>query len=129
MLAENLGHKHFRVRRLIFLLKKYSTYTSRLFGDSFGDYVSTPIPFDDASPHECCEGLWSVLGTKITPTQLAQLSPETIATMVYDRPEVIAYQFGEYFACEAPTVEQITAAMVEDRPEVIAQTLVRWPID
>jgi hypothetical protein len=81
-------------------------------GESFGESVSPPIPFDDASPHECCEALWEVLGPDITPTQLAQLSPETIAT--------IAQQFGEYFECEAPTVEQIQAA--------IAQTLFRWPI-
>ncbi len=50
-------------------------------GESFGDYVSPPIPFDDASPHECCEALWEVLGPDITPTQLAQRSPETIATI------------------------------------------------
>jgi hypothetical protein len=81
-------------------------------GESFGESVSPPIPFDDASPHECCEALWAVLGPNITPTQLAQLSPETIAT--------IAQQFGEYFECAAPTVEQIQAA--------IAQTLFRWPI-
>jgi hypothetical protein len=78
-------------------------------GESFCDYISPPIPFDAASPHECCEVIWAVLGTNITPTQLAQLSPETIAQ-----------QFGEYFESEAPTVEQVQAA--------IDQTLFRWPI-
>jgi hypothetical protein len=87
-------------------------YFNQALGESFGDHISPPIPFDSASPHECCEPLWAVLGANITPTQLAQLSPETIAT--------IAHQFGEYFECEAPTVEQIQAA--------IAQTLFRWPI-
>ena len=24
-------------------------------GETFGDYVSPPVPFEDASPHECCE--------------------------------------------------------------------------
>jgi hypothetical protein len=71
-----------------------------------------PSPSTTTPPHECCEALWAVLGQNITPTQLAQLSPETIAT--------IAHQFGEYFECEAPTVEQIEAA--------IDQTLFRWPI-
>ncbi len=85
---------------------------NQAFGESFGESVSPPIPFENASPHECCEALWAVLGTNITPTQLAQLSPETIAA--------IAHQFGEYFECEAPTVEQIENA--------IAQTLFRWPI-
>jgi hypothetical protein len=92
--------------------QQYRSDFNQALGESFGDYVSPPIPFDAASPHECCEALWSVLGTNITPTQLAQLSPETIAT--------IAHQFGEYFECEAPTIEQIQAA--------IAQTLFRWPI-
>ncbi|MFM2429792.1 MAG: hypothetical protein RLZZ511_1005 [Cyanobacteriota bacterium] len=69
---------------------------------------------------KCCKALWSVLRTNITPTQLAPRSLWAIAT--------IAQQFGEYFECEAPTVEQIQAAMVYDRPEVIDQTLFRWPI-
>jgi hypothetical protein len=85
---------------------------NQALGESFGDHISPPIPFDAASPHECCEALWAVLGANITPTQLAQLSPETIAT--------IAQQFGEYFESEAPTVEQVQAA--------IDQTLFRWPI-
>lgn len=70
---------------------------NQALGESFGDYISPPIPFDAASPHECCEALWAVLGPNITPTQLAQLSPETIAT--------IAQQFGAYFESEAPTIE------------------------
>jgi hypothetical protein len=92
--------------------QQYRLYFDQALGESFGEYISPLIPFDAASPHECCEALWAVLGTNITPTQLAQLSPETIAT--------IAQQFGEYFECEAPTVEQIEAA--------IDQTLFRWPI-
>jgi hypothetical protein len=92
--------------------KQYRLYFNQALGESFGDHISPPIPFDAASPHECCEALWAVLGTNITPTQLAQLSPETIAT--------IAQQFGEYFESEAPTVEQVQAA--------IDQTLFRCPI-
>jgi hypothetical protein len=38
-------------------------------GKSFGDYINPPIPSDDASPHECCEALWEILGPNITRTQ------------------------------------------------------------
>ena len=32
-------------------------------GETFGDYVSPPVPFEDASPHECCEVVWASLAT------------------------------------------------------------------
>jgi hypothetical protein len=100
------------LNRIVQINQQTRSDFDQALGESFGASISPPIPFDDASPHECCEALWAVLGTNITPTQLAQLSPETIAT--------IAQQFGEYFECEAPTVAQIEGA--------IDQTLTRWPI-
>ena len=80
-------------------------------GESFGDCVSPPIPFEDASPHECCEVVWSVAGFDVTPTRLARLSTEQVAEL--------ARYFGEYFECKPPTAEQIQSA--------VTQTLARWP--
>ena len=31
--------------------------------------------FEDASPHECCEVVWHVVGNDVTPVVLAALSP------------------------------------------------------
>ncbi len=42
-------------------------------GESFGEAVCPPVPFEDASPHECCEVVWAVAGADVTPTMLAEL--------------------------------------------------------
>ena len=81
-------------------------------GETFGEFVSPPVTFEDASPHECCEVIWSVAGHDVTPARLAALSEGEIATL--------ARRFGEYFESDAPTVEQVEAA--------IAHTLARWPV-
>lgn len=81
-------------------------------GESFGDCVSPPVPYEDASAHECCEVIWSVAGYDVTPAALASLSEVQIA--------VLARRFGSYFGSESPTVEQIRNA--------IARTLARWPV-
>ncbi len=80
-------------------------------GKTFGEFVCPPVPFEDATPHECCEVVWSVAGTNVTPTDLAAL---TEAQLV-----VLSQKFGEYFASPSPSVEQIK--------EAIAHTLARWP--
>ncbi len=81
-------------------------------GESFGDFVSPPVPFENASPHECCELVWSVAGRHVTPACLASLSEVQVAAM--------AREFGTYFDSDSPTVEQVKGA--------IAQTLARWPV-
>jgi hypothetical protein len=81
-------------------------------GEAFSEFVSPPVPFEDASPHDCCEVVWSVAGSKLTPTGLAALSKAQIAAL--------AEEFGDYFESEAPTVQQIEDA--------IAHTLARWPV-
>ena len=81
-------------------------------GESFGEFVSPPVPFDVASPHECCEVVWSVAGYEVNPAQLAALNEAQLVTL--------AKKFGEYFESDAPTVEQVKDA--------IADTLARWPV-
>ena len=81
-------------------------------GESFSDYVSPPVPFEDASPHECCEAVWLAVGRDVTPTRLAGLGGPQVA--------VLARRFGEYFGCEPPSVSQVRDA--------VAQTLTRWPV-
>ena len=81
-------------------------------GETFGDFVSPPVPFEDASPHECCEVVWSVVGINVTPTSLAALTDAQIVAL--------SHKFGEYFGSQSPSVDQIK--------EAIAQTLARWPV-
>jgi hypothetical protein len=81
-------------------------------GETFGDFVSPPVPFDDASPHECCEVVWSVAGRDVTPARLAWFGASQVATL--------ARRFGEYFGCEPPSESQVR--------DPIAQTLARWPV-
>ena len=80
-------------------------------GETFGALVSPPVPFEDASPHECCEVVWLVAGRDVTPARLAALTQPEVVTL--------ARKFGEYFESDAPSVQQIKDA--------IAQTLARWP--
>jgi hypothetical protein len=81
-------------------------------GETFGYYLSPPVPFEDASPHECCEVVWKVAGTEVTPTILASLSEAQIVAL--------SVAFGSYFETVPPTVERIKHA--------IAGTLARWPV-
>ncbi|MDR3401457.1 MAG: hypothetical protein P4L99_03075 [Chthoniobacter sp.] len=80
-------------------------------GESFADYVSPPVPFADASAHECCEAVWAVIGRKVT--------PEILASLTGDRIVALSEGFGRYFASASPTVTQIE--------EAVAATLKRWP--
>ena len=80
-------------------------------GETFGNHVSPPVSFEDASPHECCEVVWSVLGFDVTPSRLAALTQDDVAAL--------AQRFGEYFEVESPTIDQIRVA--------VSRTLARWP--
>lgn len=81
-------------------------------GEAFSDFVSPPVRFEDASPHECCEAIWSVLGREVTPTALASLP--------HARLVALSEGFGKYFDTDAPSVDRIKDA--------IAGTLARWPV-
>ena len=67
-------------------------------GETFGDYVSPPVPFEDASPHECCEVVWAVAGRDVTPARLAALGEDQLSNLA---------GISEDFECDAPTVEQV----------------------
>ncbi|MBC8162461.1 MAG: hypothetical protein H7Z42_14720 [Roseiflexaceae bacterium] len=92
--------------------EKWRPDFEQAMGEAFGDFVSPPVPFEDASPHECCEVVWSVVGRGVTPRVLDALTDAQIVAL--------SQEFGEYFGSQAPSVEQIKAA--------IAQTLGRWPV-
>jgi hypothetical protein len=81
-------------------------------GETFSAFVSPPLPFEDATPHECCEVVWLVAGRDVTPARLAALTQPEVVTL--------ARKFGEYFESDAPSVQQIKDA--------IAETLARWPV-
>jgi len=81
-------------------------------GECFGEHVSPPVPFEDASAHECCEVICTVLGDDVTPTDLAALTKAQV--------DALAEEFADFFDCDAPTAKQIK--------EAIAATLKRWPV-
>ena len=58
------------------------------------------------------EVVWAVAGRDVTPARLAALGEDQVSDL--------ARKFGEYFECDAPTVEQVQDA--------IAHTLARWPV-
>lgn len=81
-------------------------------GETFSEHVSPPVPFEDASPHECCEVVWAITGRDVTPGRLASLSESQV--------DALSRRFGEYFESEPPSIERIRAA--------IDGTLARWPV-
>lgn len=94
------------------MTESYRAEFEQAMGESFGDYVCPPVPFEDASAHECCEAVWIALGRNATPTMLASLNTGQI--------EELREAFGTHFESEKPTAEQIKAA--------VAATLARWPV-
>ncbi len=81
-------------------------------GETFGDFVSPPVPFEDASPHECCEVVWLVAGRDVTPARLAALTQGEVVTL--------ARKFGEYFESDAPLGRADKGCHWPD--------LARWPV-
>ncbi len=81
-------------------------------GETFAESVSPPVPFEDASAHECCEVVWKAVDPNVTPRQLAALTDGQIAAL--------SQQFGEYFQSGSPAPERLK--------EAIARTLARWPV-
>lgn len=80
-------------------------------GEEFGGAVSPPVPFLEASPHECCEAIWLAFGRTVSPDDLASLSSAQL-----DR---LAQCFADWFECDPPSVMQLA--------EAVARTLERWP--
>jgi hypothetical protein len=81
-------------------------------GESFAECATPPLPFEEASAHECCEVVWQVVGFDVTPAILAAMEDAQIAEL--------SAAFGLYFETTAPSVEQMKTA--------ISRTLARWPV-
>lgn len=71
-------------------------------GEEFASATMPPTP-DDASIHDCCEPVLSVLGKDITPATLARLTAADHAA--------IAGAFATYFETSAPGTDQIADAI------------------
>jgi hypothetical protein len=82
-------------------------------GEEFGAAVSPPVPFEEASAHECCEAVWRALGPQVTPAVLA-----SIGAVELDR---LADAFAGYFECERPSIAALERA--------VTGVLARWPAD
>lgn len=72
-------------------------------GESFSDNISPPVPGDDASPHECCEVVISVLGGTLDVSDFACITTNQVTAL--------AQRFGEYFDCDCPSDSQIRYAI------------------
>jgi len=81
-------------------------------GEELSDAVCPPVPFEDASAHECYEALSKALGNEITPVLLKSLSSAQL--------ESVGCALSEYFECGAISVDKVKHA--------IAGILARWPI-
>lgn len=80
-------------------------------GESFADHLCPPLPFDDASAHECYEVIRETVGPEVNSRHLEKLNDAKI--------ETLASSFGSYFECKPPKPHQIKKA--------IASLLFRWP--
>lgn len=80
-------------------------------GEEFGSAVCPPVPFEDASAHECYEVILDVLGHRVTPEMLSAIPDDRITTL--------AARFGSYFEVDPPSEEQVRSA--------IRGILYRWP--
>jgi len=85
---------------------------AQAMGESFADAVCPPIPFAEASPHECCEAVQAALGTDVTSATLANLSEPKLTDP--------ARAFAEWFEADPPSIPQLRKA--------VEATLARWPV-
>jgi hypothetical protein len=81
-------------------------------GESFGQRISPPVPFEEASAQACCEVLQNILGKNLTPSDLASLMESEL--------QVLADEFADRFEVDAPSIAQLEQA--------VADTLARWPV-
>ena len=80
-------------------------------GETFGDFICPPVPFEDASAHECCEVIKEVFGDGVSSENFASVDDEDIFRL--------AAAFGRYFDVEPPSAEQVRNA--------VRQIAKRWP--
>ncbi|MCE9547208.1 MAG: hypothetical protein K8T25_17185 [Planctomycetia bacterium] len=80
-------------------------------GEELSYAICPPVPFEDASAHECYEALCRALGQPITTEQLRSFSQKQI--------ETACAGIATYFECEPIGVDRIKQA--------IAGILARWP--
>jgi len=85
---------------------------AQAMGEAFAGAVCPPIPFAEASPHECWEAVRAALGSDVTPARLRDVSEAEVAGL--------ATAFAEWFEASPPSVRQIR--------EGIEATLARWPV-
>ncbi|PDT33157.1 hypothetical protein CO671_26505 [Rhizobium sp. M10] len=81
-------------------------------GEEFGDAICPPVPFEDASAHECYEVILDILGDRVTPEMLSAISDDEITALTT--------RFGTYFEVDPPSEEQVRLA--------IRRILYRWPV-
>ena len=89
---------------------RQSDFLSAL-GEELAEAVSPPVPFEDASPHECCEAARGVLGPEAAPQVLAALDEDGL--------RCLADALGAWFEVEPPALPRVRRA--------VERTLARWP--
>ena len=82
-------------------------------GEELAEAVSPPVPFVDASPHECCEAARGVLGADLAPPVLAGLDEDGLRRL--------ADALGAWFEVEPPALPRVRHA--------VERTLARWPTE
>lgn len=80
-------------------------------GEIFGDCICPPVPFDDASAHECCEVVTAEFGDDVSPADFVDIGDAVVVRL--------AAAFGRYFEAVPPSAEQIREAI-----RLVTQ---RWP--
>jgi hypothetical protein len=80
-------------------------------GECFADAVCPPVPFEQASAHECREAVELALGHALSPARFRTLDDSEIT--------MLARRFADYFESDAPSVAQIRRA--------VSALVARWP--
>jgi hypothetical protein len=74
-------------------------------GESLAQHISTPVPFEEASPQACLEVIQHLLGYDITPSDLASLTPSEL--------QVLANEFSDFFEVDPPSIPQLERAIAD----------------
>lgn len=80
-------------------------------GEVFAEAICLPVPFEEASAHECVEAIAGVMGNGLRPERFVGLGDEAI--------EALGQGFAAWFEGETPSAEQLRSA--------VARLLRRWP--
>lgn len=79
-------------------------------GECFADAVCPPVPFEQASAHECFEAVSEVL---------PEPSPKDFASLSAEQVDRLALSFSDWFECAPPSRAQVRSS--------VAALLARWP--